>query len=441
MLMRLYGWLWGLARPFLRRHKRLREGFSWRLVPKHWAGPSEDEAPFDVWMQAASGGEAYLAWTIADRLPAVVSSEHPLRLLVTTWTRQGLEILQAMKATLEQTHPNLQIRVVFFPLDSPRIMARALEQAQPRVVVLLETELWPGLMAACARRHIPLLVLNGRMTPKSLKHYPRVEAFFPRFWEKLAPRQVLAISSEDAGRFAALFPQAAVCCVPNSKFDRAETGACTPSLALSVLLPPSAQRRVVLLASVREEEEEEILATLRLMRREAPLVIVVPRHLARVPVWQERLRKDGVTPLLRSQLASAVPAGSLVIWDTFGELGQLYSLSAAVFVGGSLAPLGGQNFLEALAAGRVPCCGPSLSNFAWALGGTLEHPEDTLESRGLLLKAGSAQALAVLLRRQLLEPSDPAVIRKRFLDWLEPRLGGARTCAEHIAAELDREKR
>ncbi len=452
LLIHLYGLAWTLARPVLRRHHRLRDGFSWRLVPDNWAGPSlpenssKQELPqTDVWIQAASGGEAYLAWEIAARLPELrqktgLPDDAPLRVLVTTWTRQGLEILQAMSAKLTHAHPNLSIRVTFFPLDTLRLMDRALRQARPKVVALLETELWPGLMLACARRHVPVIVLNGRMTDKSLRQYRHLQALFQGFWEQMAPRRIAAISPEDGKRFAELFGSERVEIVSNIKFDRAvPTNGNTPkSPELSELLPPSVHSgRTVLLASVRAEEEKAVMGVLRYLRtgktgETLPTIIIAPRHMHRVQAWLDLLTGDGITPLTRAGRTESFPSESVIVWDTFGELGQLYRLADAVFVGGSLAPLGGQNFLEPLGLGRIPCCGPSLDNFAWALQGTPERPEDTLETRGLLHRCKDAHEVAVTLKKSLSESPSSDTVVSRFREWLDPRLGGARRSAELI---------
>ena len=458
LLIRLYGLAWTLARPILRRNRRLRDGFNWRLVPDNWAGtpPATGKAAkqlpqTDVWIQAASGGEAYLAWEIVARLPelrsrAGLKDDEPLRLLVTTWTRQGLEILQAMATTLGRTHPELSIRVTFFPLDTLRIMDRALTQARPKVVALLETELWPGLMLACAKRGIPILVLNGRMTDKSLRQYRRLKNFSEDFWKQVAPHRIAAISPEDGNRFAELFGSGRVEIVTTIKFDRAVPAQYDipekPSPELAELLPDAVHGgRTILLASVRAEEEEAVMSVLRYLRtgrsgETLPTIIIAPRHMHRVQDWLEHLRKDGISPLTRAGHAEAFPAEAVIVWDTFGELGRLYRLADAVFVGGSLAPLGGQNFLEPLGLGRIPCCGPSLDNFAWALQGTQERPEDTLEARGLLQRCPDAHAVAVALKRTVAGPHDaPEAVVARFHDWLAPRLGGARRCAELILQE------
>lgn len=518
LLLKAYGFAWALARPVLRRNKRLREGFSWRLVPEDWSGlpiakssvePSPEQTPpprsevlkkgkavsletnkknvppptipahIDVWIQAASGGEAYLTWELLRQLPEALAKSRatessstdaqekakPLRVLVSTWTRQGLEVLHGMAATLGKEYPELSIRVTFFPLDAPRIMARALDQARPRVVALLETELWPGLMLGCAKRKIPVLVLNGRMTEKSLRGYRVLDVCARNFWKTAAPVHVSAISQANAARFAELFGSERIEVVPNIKFDRAfpasvqQTDTRASSGPLLTFLPPALhQGRTVLLASTREEEEEALISTIRFLqaRTSAPTIIVAPRHMHRIDAWRKKLDKAGLSALFRSdwkahweqpptstdgEAIPPVPAGSLVIWDTFGELNSLYRLADAVFVGGSLAPLGGQNFLEPLALGKIPCCGTHLEHFEWALQTSSTVSGDasgSLESLGLLRRCRTAKTLANILQETLEHPVAPDEVRQRFAAWLTPRTGGSRRCAALIAEQLTR---
>ena len=173
-------------------------------------------------------------------------------------------------------------RSAFFPLDAPKIMEKALDQVRPRVVGLLETELWPGLMLACEKRHVPMLILNGRMTDKSLRGYLKLEAAIPGFWESIAPKHVCAISKADAGRFARIFGGDRVEAVPNIKFDRA-TATAIPAVSdpLLKLLPPELHaRQTVLLASVREQEEPALLSVIQTLRaHDAPTIVVAPRHM------------------------------------------------------------------------------------------------------------------------------------------------------------------
>ena len=430
-----YGLSWTAARPLLRRHKRLRDGFDSRLVPSGWPADPGDSRPLrtDIWLQAASGGEAYLVWELLRHFATLHGPGKDMRVLATTWTKQGLETLQKMRAMLEAEHPWLEIRTAYFPLDAPEIMRRAVAQARPRVVGLLETELWPGLMLACRKQNVPMIILNGRMTEKSLRNYLRLEA--AGFWSAMPPEHVCAISQADAERFARLFDARRVEVVPNIKFDRAAAaGSISVSGELLRLLPREAHAgRTVLLASVREQEEPELLATIRALREENPTVIIAPRHMHRVPAWQKLLEGKGV---LREGRTAPFDAGSLVIWNTFGELGQLYQCADAVFVGGSLAPLGGQNILEPLALGRVPCTGPYLDNFAWALEPCGGH--DSLEALGLLRRGSDGGGIAGLLRDQLALPEAADAVRGRFRNWLAPRLGGSERCAGRLLELLDR---
>lgn len=439
-LTRLYGLAWRLARPILRRNKRLADGFERRLVPNDWAKPC------DVWLQAASGGEAYLLWETLAALPPLPEGRSPLRILATTWTRQGLEVLHGMAATLKKSRPDLAIHITLFPLDHPALMYKALKMAEPKVVVLLETELWPGLLFACKRKHIPVLVLNGRLSAKSARNYRLMNSLAPDFWRAVGPIAVSAMSETDATRYRSLLPAERVSVAPNIKFDRALSQTPQPAdiAPLAALLPSSSP--ILLLASVREQEERHLSLLTKALAAAHPevLIIVAPRHLHRVDPWIDALAGRSVR--LRSGLTPKLPAraGQIVIWNRFGELSTLYALASHVFIGGSLAPLGGQNFLEALTCGRIPHTGPHLSNFAWALDSNataqtaLPSPTsptsqtsptsapDSLPGHKLIRISPDAESLYEALHTALTTPPEaPETVRARFAAWLNARKGGA----------------
>ena len=431
VLSRLYGLAWRLARPVLRRNKRLADGWSRRLVPADWARPA------DLWIQAASGGEAYLASELISAL-APLPEGATRRILTTTWTRQGLEVLQGMRAKLKEARPDLEIEVTLFPLDSPVGMYRAVCQVNPSAVVLLETELWPGLLFACVRRHIPVAIINGRIKPKSLHGYRWLDRLAPSFWQAVAPALVTATTQDDAARFASLFgmsendPRLHV--VPNIKFDRAardaEAACCTSQTPLERLLPDGTRHPIILLASVREEEEALLVPVIQDLHEHKPeaTVLIAPRHMHRVGNWLRRIEQIGLSPVLRSAITESQPAtpGQIVIWDTFGELNALYALASRVFVGGSLAPLGGQNVLEPLAHGRVPLTGPHTENFNWAMD---DSDLPGLVQAQLAQRCPDATHLAQALISDV-SVSDPQTIRQRFLAWLAARRGGTARCSK-----------
>lgn len=430
-----YECAWKLVYPLLRRHHRLREQFDFRLDPEGWnTDCPKGQQPATLWIQAASGGEAYLAGELLRHLALLCTGGRGIRIRATSWTRQGLDVLQSVAEELSR--PDFSVHPAFFPLDAPSVMKRALDRIQPEVIVLLETELWPGLLRECALRKLPVLVLNGRMTTRSLKGYRLLPT---SFWRALAPWSIAAISPEDAGRFARLFGAKRVRVVPNIKFDRATASQTrtSESAGIAAFFPPEA--RTILLASTRREEEPFLFPVLQELRNHCPecTLVVAPRHMHRVEAWTQELQKRGVAFVLRSQLTSPVSPGTLILWDAFGELGALYQQATAVFVGGSLAPLGGQNFLEPLALGKIPCCGPYLEHFSWALcpSGTTKQ-SDTLEALGLIRLCPSGASLAQALLRQLEQPLPEREVCRRFAAWLAPRKGGAETCAREIASLL-----
>lgn len=426
VLLGEYSLLWRAARPVLRRHKRLRDDFSLRLVPGEW-GP---EKPVDIWIQAASGGEAFLARMLLEAVNALVAAErrHPPRVLCTSCTRQGLDVLHAAASHAKTAWPSLDVTVRVFPLDQPKLMQRAVDLASPRAVVLLETELWPGLMAACAERAVPMLVVNGRMTEKSYSGY----RWFGPLWRQVAPERILAMSDPDGARFAALFGYDRVAVMPNMKFDAVPgtLPALSPDSPAATLLPEGLP--VILLASVREEEEPLLGPAIKKLRSLAPdaAIVVAPRHMERADAWKA-LPEAPVA--LRSALGrenGAASTGHVVVWDTFGELAALYARANAVFVGGSLAPLGGQNFLEPAGQGRIPVIGPHWKNFAWV--------GEEFFTAGLAIRVESAEELVSALIDNLRNALDPVLVRERLAAYVDPRRGGTVLAAEAVRDILEK---
>ena len=334
----LYSVLWYVAGPLVFLSPRMRQGWRERL------GFGRLQ-PCDIWIQGASAGECALVASLLEHLPEA-------RVLATTCTSQGLGVLKATPV------PGLQTR--YLPLDLPRLMKRALDQARPRAVVLLETEIWPGLLMACAARKIPVVVVNGRMTTKSLAGYLFLRPFL------CPPARIGAIAEADARRYGLVFGPERTMVTGNIKFDRAMG---TPLLErdanpLAGLIPESST--FLVLGSVREQEEEAVLKLVHRILEDEPDCVVglFPRHMHRIDAWKALLSEAGIPHALRSGLDG--PAGpGVLLWDTFGELAPAYALARRAFVGGSIARLGGQNFLEPLAQGVLPCVGPHTRNFDW----------------------------------------------------------------------------
>lgn len=409
-LLKLYSLGFGLAWPFLRKNRRLQTG---------WEQRTGHALPLacDLWLQAASGGEAYLALELLRGLKS-----HALKVLVTTNTAQGLEILQKGFAGLQAG--KIEARAWFCPLDKPEIAARFVAAAQPRLLVLLETELWPGMLGAVKKQNIPVLLVNGRISAKSLRGYLKVKGLF----RALAPKEVMAVSAADAARFKLLFNQSAVSVMPNLKFDRVLTSTTGEPTPLARYLPQDAP--FVVLGSVRQEEEAAALAIIRALWATHPKAVIglYPRHMERAPFWVETLTRLNLPFVRRSQLQSPLGPGAILLGDVFGELEQAYQCAAAVFVGGSLAPLGGQNFMEPLAAGVIPVIGPHWQNFAWVGSGIIDA--------GLLNVASDVNGVIAKLKAGLAAPTNKACVRARFKAYIARNLGGGQMACAKILTYL-----
>ncbi len=414
-LFSLYSLGWTAAMPLMRRNARIADGFGQRTL-KDGMLPAAD-----LWIQSASAGEALLTAEILKNLDAPESSA----ILTTANTRQGLEILEKTAVGIGGDRP-FSVTARFSPFDRPDLMKKAVSHVRPKLMVLVELEIWPGLLLALKEKGCPVLIVNGRLTERSLKRY----MLAPELWKRLAPSTVFAMSDPDADRFRILFPQSRVETVPNIKFDRVPMCSLeTPdrvSNPLATLAGPDAP--LIVLGSVREEEEDAVARMIGKIMASIPdaRIFLFPRHMHRLDAWKARLSEMNAGFSLRSARVSERPR--IVLWDVFGELAHAYNLADAVFVGGSLAPLGGQNFLESLAAGVIPAIGPSWENFTWVGQGMVE--------RGLLDVGRDWVEVAEMLIFRAKNPMDRDKVRTLTDDYIQPLRGGTRRVCDEIRRML-----
>ncbi len=406
LAFKAYDLLWQIALPLLHRNQRLQQGWSQRIL----ATPPQKA---DLWIQAASVGEAYLVRELLKHC----APERSLRLLLTSNTAQGLEILNKCQAQCASSHPRLTIHCSAFPFDRPQIMAQALDAIQPRLLVLLESEIWPGLLRACKQRGIKTLVINGRINARSLKRYH----LWPSLWQALRPDRVLAMSETDRERFALLFGATGIGTMHNIKFDHLLTDQedVQQDSPLTKILKP--ELPFLVLGSIRKQEEEEVaqLITVLLERQTGLVIGLFPRHLHRIQAWQKRLSQLGLRWQLRSAVSRPVNGGRVIIWDTIGELRDSYALARAALVGGTIARLGGQNFLEPLRCGLRPVIGPHWTDFRWV--------GEEIMTQGLVHQVSDWQGAAVQLLADLASPPDRNGIQVQARNYFQARQGGSRT--------------
>jgi len=411
----IYQLIWSIAIPCLRLNNRLQHGFrdrTLRNIPEK----------ADLWIQAASVGEVYLACELLN----TIQPPHPVSILLTTNTAQGMEIFNSiLQDTLKKT-PNLIVRSAYFPFDKPSIMNLALQYINPKLVVLLESELWPGLLSNCRKHKTKVLVINGRMTEKSLSRY----RIWPSLWRDIRPDKILAISKDDARRFSSLFGNDIVDTMHNIKFDRLdfESNLDNSNNPLRSIIETGS--KFIVLGSIRHEEEKEITHLLiDLLSKNSHLVIgLFPRHMHRVDFWKKTLLSQNLPWKLRSKMSQPLKGGGIIVWDTMGELSYAYGIANAAFIGGSLAPVGGQNFLEPLTCGLKPVIGPYWSNFYWV-------GEKIIDER-LVFQVNSWQDVSQFLFDNTIVSFDREQTRHSVGTYVHTRQGGTRQACNIINTYL-----
>ncbi|MBT2300316.1 3-deoxy-D-manno-octulosonic acid transferase [Variovorax paradoxus] len=370
LLLRLYGVFTSLAEPLVRRKLRRRAvaepGYA-HAVEERFGHYDEAAAGTGwCWIHAVSLGEARAAGILIDEL----RRQYPgIPILLTNGTATGRE--EGAKL-LEDG--DLQ---VWQPWDAPDAVARFLDRFQPRIGVLMETEVWPEMSAACAERGIPLVLANARLNENSLASAERLGWLARPAYSALAA--VWAQTEADSHRLVSLGAKVAGV-FGNLKFDA------TPDarqLGAAARLREQLPRPVVVFASSRDGEEVQLLEVLKRFGALAPVPpaqeavqsiakrvhdvqwMIVPRHPQRFDDVAALVESHGFAVARRS--AAGAPA-ECEIWlgDSLGEMALYYGLADAALLGGSFEPLGGQNLIEAAACGCPVIMGPSTFNFAEA---------------------------------------------------------------------------
>jgi 3-deoxy-D-manno-octulosonic-acid transferase len=303
-----------------------------------------------VWVQAVSVGEV----AVARPLLAELRRRHPsLPLVLSATTATGLAMASGVQLA-DVTLP--------FPVDLPGPVRRLMDAARPRLVVLVETELWPELLSACGSRGIPVALVNARVSDKSFRGYQAVRALLRPL---LAPISVARAQDEQSARrlVAMGVPPERVQMTGNVKFDARSPG--TPPRVIDELRQVAGGRPVLVAGSTMPGEDEELLdCVLRLAPQERPFLLLAPRHPERAPQVMQLAADRGFSVTRRTLLPEAAPGCGVVVLDTVGELAGLYQIADVAFIGGSLVPTGGHNPIEPARFGVPVLTGPHVRNFA-----------------------------------------------------------------------------
>ena len=373
--------LWLRARKAPAYAKRIGERFSYGMPTLQ---------PGGIWVHAVSVGESIAA---APMIRALLQRYPQLPITVTCMTPTGSERIQALFAN----EPRIQH--CYLPYDLPCAAARFLDRVQPKLAVIMETELWPNHIHQCAKRGIPVALANGRLSERSARGYGRFRKLTAPM---LAEMSFFAIQTEaEAQRFRDLGARPETVEVTGSiKFDLTIDPALLQRAAELRGQWQALERPVWIAASTHEGEDEVVLDAHRRLLANHPdaLLILVPRHPERFNSVFELCQREGFATLRRSTGANVDGQTSVLLGDTMGELLFLYALADSAFVGGSLVANGGHNLLEPAALAKPVLSGPHLFNFL--------DIAAQLREAGALAEVEDAEGLAVEVRRLFELPRD-----------------------------------
>jgi len=410
MLRWLYSALWYAVTPFIRRYLRKRakkapayldhwnERFGHDLVANSKAA---------IWVHAVSVGETRAALPLIQALRARWP-DAPL--LVTQMTPTGRATATDLYGSDAEIH--------YLPYDYPGAVRRFLECYQPKFGVLMETELWPNLIAAAEQLGIPLFLANARLSSKSLAGYRKIAWLM-----RPALRQLTAVAAQttqDAERLCLLGAKNISVC-GNTKFD---------------FSPPPAQlelgrrfkqligsRQVIVCASTRAGEEQLILSAWQAQCSDY-LLVIVPRHPERFAEVGALAQQLGYTVQYRSDQQPISDETQVWIGDSMGELFAYYRCADLVFIGGSLLPLGGQNLIEPASVGVPVLMGPSTYNFATA--------SSQAFACGAAVKIQTADEIVVKVNDILIDKNQMVSMRLAALNFSTEHRGASQKIANLI---------
>ncbi len=354
MLHFFYSLFFRLALPFV----LLRLWWQGRQSPETWlhwqqrlgyVAPSPEPV---IWVHAVSVGETIAAAPLVKEL---LRRNPSVPILMTAMTTTGSERAKAMFGD--------QVQYAFSPYDTPGSVKRFVDRINPRALVIMETELWPNMIALTCSRNVPIFLINARLSSHSARGYQRV-------WSLVKPllgsiSWIAAQADEDARRFLKIGAKPETMSVTGSiKFDVAITPSLRAEAALLRQGLGDASRPIWIAASTHDGEDEQILDAHQKLLACHPttLLILVPRHPDRFNEVADLVTSRGLS-LGRRSLGDAGSTAQVYLGDTMGELLMFYGVSDAAFVGGSLIERGGHNPLEPAAWGIPVISGPHVFNF------------------------------------------------------------------------------
>ena len=368
--------------------KRIAERYGFFKAPK--SQPT-------LWVHSVSVGETIAAAPMVKRL----IQQYPRhRVVVTTMTPTGSQQVKRIYGD--------QVFHVYAPYDLPGAIHRFLKKTAPDIAIFMETELWPNTLHACANRNIPIVIANARLSARSCRGYQRAGKLVQQM---LSHVTVLAAQhKDDADRFLSLGLRPSQLHITSSlKYDLQlpenidEKG---QVLRQEWLKHKGANTLIVIASSTHKDEEALLLPIFQALQHNNGdlLFVIVPRHPERFDEINTLCKTAGFITARRSQGEPVTPQTNIVLADTMGEVPLLLAASDIVYMGGSLVPIGGHNFMEPAALGLPQVSGPYVFNF--------QHVTDTLVAANAMMIGKTPKEVKTALQQLLEQPNKREIMGK-----------------------------
>lgn len=408
-----------LALPVFAFRLAREEGFGVRLKQSFGFLPPTSLKPVAdkdcLWLHAASVGEIVATSPIIKE----IRREMPgVPVLVSVVTTNGYAMAKRIIPEADS--------LIYFPLDLPWLGRRVIKRVKPKLFVLVETELWPNFLLSAKAFNIPVLMVNGRISDKSVTRYRYLFSVLNKMLDTVV--RFCMQSTIDAQYIIRLGANPRrVFVTGNTKFDQTYTDVSPDERdELAGSLGFAGRRPIIVAGSTHRGEEELVFAAFNEVRAKFPAagLVLAPRDNLRGGELVAMAEKSGLKAVRRTEPAAGEQGHDVVVLDTIGELGRIYGIGDIVYVGGSLIPHGGHNILEPAAHGKPILVGPHMFNFkdSYAL----------LSGRGACATVNDSAELAETISRLLQNEEERSAMGREALAIIRENRGAARRSLQHI---------